>query len=360
MSLYSLRLALIDIITITRRSFVNFGEHECTQRSAALAYYALFSIFPLLLLSVSLLGLLLDAGVPIAMDAQGVVFEAVEQTLPEATDMVESILLTTRKASGSTSLVSLIVLVLSASNLFGHIRLALNVIWDTDAPQGIGGALLLRVKAMGMVIATGFLLVIFTIINTSIDLVAQYAARLPWSDTLWPLALPLILTSTTVLLFALLYRFLPRAPLDWGDVWPGAIVGGVGWEVLKKGFVWYTATRANWGAIYGSIASVIALSLWLYLSAQVMLFGAEFAAAYSRLLRARNAVPLTLAEEEVLIEPIETREQASLARGTAVGLVGAGAAVVLMLLGVVAAGWRLLTRRSAADEAKSLPTTQSD
>ncbi len=367
MSLNSLRLALTDIIIITRRSFVCFGEHECSQRSAALVYYALFSMFPLLLLSVSLLGLLLDAGVPIAMDAQGVVFEAVEQTLPQATDMVKSILLATRKASGSTSLMSLLVLAWSASNMFGHARLALDVIWDTDAPLGIGGALLLRAKAMGMVIGTGFLLIIFTIINTSVDLVAQYAARLPWSDTLWPLALPLILACPTVLLFALLYRFLPRAPLDWGDVWPGAIVGGVGWELLKKGFVLYTATMGNWGAIYGSIASVIALSMWLYLSAQVILFGAEFAAAYSRLLRERNAVPfgqahdapLILAEEEVLVEAIETGPQTSLARGTAVGLVGAGAAGVLMLLGVAAAGWRLLTRRSAADEDESLPLTRS-
>jgi membrane protein len=364
MTLNSLRLALGDIITITRRAFVNFGEHECGQRSAALVYYALFSMFPLLLLSISLLGFLLEAGVPVALDAQTVVFQAVEQTLPQARSMVESILLTTRRARGSTSLVGLVVLAWSASNLFGQARLALNVIWESESDSGLGGALRRRVNAMGMVVGTGLLLVVFTIVNTSLDLIAQFATRLPWSDTLWPLALPVILASTTVILFALLYRFLPRAPLAWADVWPGAIVGGVGWEVVKKGFVWYTRTMADWGAIYGSIASVIALSLWLYLSAQVILFGAEFAAAYSRLVRTRGAVARVPVKGEpspeppapVEVVPDEVEERVSLARGTVVGLVGAGVAGGLALVGVVAAVWGLLTRRAAddGDEAASV------
>lgn len=288
MTLHSLRLALNDIIAISRRAFVNFGKHECAQRSAALVYYALFSMFPLLLISVSFLGFLLEAGVPVAMDAQTVVLKGVEQTLPQAKGMVENILLTTRRARGSTSLVGLVGLAWAASNLFGQARLALNLIWGVDSDRGIGGALRRRLNALGMVVGTGLLLLALTIVNTSLDLIAHYATQLPWSDTLWPLALPLIMAGGTVLLFALLYRFLPRAPLDWSDVWPGAIVGGIGWQVLKKIFVWYAATMANWGAIYGSIASVIALSLWLYLSAQVVLYGAEFSAAYSRLVRAKE------------------------------------------------------------------------
>jgi uncharacterized BrkB/YihY/UPF0761 family membrane protein len=211
-----------------------------------------------------------------------------------------------------------------------------------------------------MVIGTGILLMALTIVNTSLDLVAVYATRLPWSDTVWPLALPVLMASGTVLLFTMLYRFLPRAPLDWSDVWPGAIVGGIGWEVLKKGFVWYAGTMADWGAIYGSIASVIALSLWLYLSAQVVLYGAEFSAAYSRLIRDKSAVAFIPVEKEPLVEPDEalpdeTEKRTSLARGTAVGLVGAGAAGGLLIVGLVASGWRLLTRRPAATKDEDTP-----
>jgi len=357
----SLRLAMADIITITRRAFVNFGEHQCAQRSAALVYYALFSMFPLLLLSVSFLGFLLEAGVPIAIDAQTVVLQAVEQTLPQAKDMVESILMTTRKARGGTSLMGLIGLAWSASNMFGHARLALNAIWGVSADEGIGGALRRRLNSLGMVIGTGLLLMALTIVNTSLDLVAAYATRLPWSDTLWPLALPVLMASGTVLLFAMLYRFLPRAPLDWSDVWPGAIVGGIGWEVIKKGFVWYAGTMADWGAIYGSIASVIALSLWLYLSAQVLLYGAEFSAAYSRLIRERE-MPVEPEEPPAPDEalPDETKKRTSLARGTAVGLVGAGAAGGLLIVGLVASGWRLLTRRPAATKDKDMLKQETD
>ena len=283
MTWHSLRLALADVVTITRRSFVSFGKHECAQRSAALAYYVAFSLFPLLLLIISLFGFLLDAGVPIAVDAQGAVLQVVEQALPQAKDLVEDIIIATRRTRGGTGLIGLIVLAWSASNMFIHARLALNAIWDTGLPQGLGGVLRLRLKALGMVIATGLLLIASTITNTIFELFARYATRLPWSDTLWPLALPLIMASVTVFLFALLYRFLPRAPLAWSDVWTGAIVGGIGWDVLKRVFFWYASSAANWEATYGPIVGVIGLLLWLYYSAQVFLFGAEFAAAYSQL-----------------------------------------------------------------------------
>jgi membrane protein len=359
MTLHSLRLALADIVTVARRAFVNFGNHECAQRSAALAYYALFSMVPLLLLTISLLGFLLEAGVPMAVDAQKAVLQAIEQTLPQAKGLVENIIMTTRRARGGTGLVGLIVLAWSASNMFTHTRLALNAIWDTGLPQGLGGVLRLRLNALGMVVGTGLLLFVFTVANTSLDLIARYATRLPWSDTLWPLALPVITASMTVLLFALLYRFTPRAPLSWSDVWPGAIVGGVGWEVLKKGFVWYAALAADWGAIYGPIAGVIVLLLWLYLSAQVFLFGAEFAAAHSQLIDQKRTIVPTPSEMETPIElaklPAPTGASLSeekagvgLARGTVIGLVGTGVAGGLAIVGLLATGRRLLTRRTAA------------
>lgn len=361
MSLHSLRLAFADILTVTRRAFVNFGHHECTQRSAALAYYAMFSMFPLLLLTISLLGFLLAAGVPLAVDAQTAVIQGVEQTLPEATDLVEGIINTTRSARGGTGLVGLIVLAWSASNMFTHTRLALNAIWDTGLPQGLGDVLRLRLTALGMVVGTGLLLFVFTIANTSLNLIARYVTRLPWSDTLWPLVLPLILNSMTVLLFGLLYRFTPRAPLSWAKVWPGAIVGGVGWEVLKEGFVWYTTSAANWQALYGPIASVIVLLLWLYLSAQVFLFGAEFAAAYSRLMDEKRVPEPTPAKAKVptdQFEPSPVPDIASpgrmlkgteLARGTVVGLVGAGVAGGMLIVGLLATGRRLLNRQTTAE-----------
>jgi membrane protein len=373
MTLDSLRLAFADIVTVTRRAFVEFGEDEMAQRSAALAYYALFSMFPLLLLTISLLGFMLEAGVPMAIDAQAVVLQAVEQTLPQTQDLVEQILVTTRRTRGGTGLVGLIVLAWSASNIFTHARLALNAVWDTGQPQGLGGVLQLRLKALGMAISTGLLLFISTLSDTIIQLVARYVTRLPWSDTLWFFGRPLLLSSMTVILFGLLYRYLPRAHLSWADVWPGAIVAGVGWEILKRGFVWYTTTVADWAAVYGPITGVIGLLLWLYLSAQVLLFGAEFAAVYSRLLNKRQTVASIAGaavmpaesveqpfdESEAVLIPAEVSPdqemlRPGLARSTAAGLVGAGVAGGLALVGLLATGRRLLTRRTGAETDKEV------
>lgn len=376
-TLDSLRLAAADIVLVTRRAFVEFGKDEMAQRSAALAYYSMFSLFPLLLLAISLIGFMLEAGVPLAVDAQTVVLEGVEQALPEAKDLVEQILAKTRSTRGGTGLVGLIALVWSASNIFTQARLALNAIWDTGLPQGIGGVLRLRLVALGMAMGTGLLLIAATLSDTVLVLIGQYVARLPLSDTLWLLGRPLLSLCVTVILLTFFYRFLPRAPLSWADVWPGAIVTAVGWEVLKQGFVWYTATVADWTAVYGPITGVIGLLLWLYLSAQVLLFGAEFSAVYSRLLNekataapARSATETSTALAHVPSPERSTSQsfdefstgrdaagmapevkRAGLARGTAVGLLGAGVAGVFAIIGLLAAGRRLLTRRgSAVDE----------
>ncbi len=117
MTLDSLRSALADIIAITQRTFVNFGDHECAQRSAALSYYALFAMFPLMLLTISTVGFMLEAGIPLTVDAQAVVLKAVEQTLPQAEELVEHIVTATRRTRGGTGLIGLIILAWSEQAL---------------------------------------------------------------------------------------------------------------------------------------------------------------------------------------------------------------------------------------------------
>jgi membrane protein len=368
MNLESFRLALADIVTISQRAFSQYGRHECAQRSAALAYYALFSLFPLLLLAISTIGFMLEAGMPLAVDAQSLVLQASEQALPQATDLVEQIIVTTRQTRGGTGVIGLIVLIWSASHFYTHLRLSLNVMWDTGLPQGIIGVMRLRVTALAMVLSTGLLFFLLIVSDGLLAIIARYVTLLPWSDTVWLLGRPLLITGLTALLFALIYRIMPSAPVRLVDVWPGAIVAAVGWELLKWGFVWYATSFADWTRLYGPIAGVIGLLLWLYLSAQLVLFGAEFSAAYSRQLAQKHAghvsaSPAQLPGDTVELQPdtASVHEQAerqlpapylhdsSVARGTAVGLVGLGVASVLAVLGLLATGRRLLTRRGTVD-----------
>jgi len=374
MTLESLRLALSDIVTISRRAFTQFGNHECAQRSAALAYYALFSLFPLLLLAISTIGFMLEAGVPVAVDAQSLVLQAAEQALPQATDLVEQIIVTTRQTRGGTGIIGLIVLVWSASHFFTHLRLSLNVIWDAGSPHGFIGVVRLRVIALAMALSTGLLLFLITISDAVLAIIARYVTLLPWSDTMWLLGKPLLITGLTAILFALIYRVLPRAPVRLVDVWPGAIVAAVGWELLKWGFVWYATSFADWTRLYGPITGVIGLLLWLYLSAQLLLFGAEFSAAYGQLLTQQYAKYVPARPPQILSNPVEPQphtpvapEQAeqeppaphthgpSVARGTAVGLVGVGVASALTVLGLLATGRRLLFRRSTVETDSGTP-----
>ena len=364
----SFRLALTDIVAISQRAFTQFGHHECAQRSAALAYYALFSLFPLLLLAISTIGFMLEAGVPLAVDAQSLVLQASEQALPQATELVEQIIVTTRQTRGGTGIIGLIVLIWSASHFYTHLRLSLNVIWDTGLPHGIIGAVRLRATALAMVLSTSFLLVLLVVSDALLAIIARYVTLLPWSDTVWLLGRPLLITGLTATLFALLYRILPSASVRLVDVWPGAIVAAVGWELLKWGFVWYATSFADWTRLYGPIAGVIGLLLWLYLSAQLVLFGAEFSASYSRHLAQKGAAHVSASpalfpgdsvepQPDAAPVPEQAERQlpaphprgAGVARGTAVGLVGVGVASVLAVLGLLATGRRLLTRRGAVD-----------
>jgi membrane protein len=308
---------------------------------------------------------MLEAGIPLAVDAQAVTLQAVDQALPQAKELVEDILVATRRTRGGTGLIGLIILAWSASNIFTHLRLALNVVWDTGPPQGLSGVLRLRLIALALAAGTGLILIVFTLSDAALEIIARVATRLPWSGTILPLGRLVLVAALTAVLFALLYRYLPRAQLSFADVWPGAIVAAVGWEILKRGFVFYTTSVTDWTQLYGPIAGVIGLLLWLYLSAQVLLFGAEFSAAYSQLLSAKHAAatapaktgPTVALDQHGAQEPTRhpmpneafarTGGTAGFARGTAVGLVGAGIAGGVIIGGILTTVRRLLIRRTA-------------
>jgi hypothetical protein len=149
-------------------------------------------------------------------------------------------------------------------------------------------------------------------------------------------ALPFVVS---IVAFGIVYRSFPSVPISWYDIWPGAVLAGIGWELLKWLFSLYAVQLANWKAVYGPIASVIALLTWLYFSFTVLLFGAAFSAAYSAQLRKMPepspepaAEPLAVAAGSTVITVAgrnghrERERRPSLTAGTVAGVVGALAA----------------------------------
>lgn len=244
-------------------TLMKFDEHECALRAAGLAYHLLLSLFPLLLFLVFLGSRYLST--------EGVrqsLMSYLEEVIPAAASSVRGILDQTMRARGSLGAFSGVLLLWSASGVFISLSSALNVIWNAS-PRSFWQ---LRIVAIVTVLVIGSLFIL------SIWLSAL--TPWPWTGTNTTLRrwmrifLDLLVT---VLLLGLLYRMIPNRSVPWRFAFSGAFVGGVLWQVAKAGFVWFiTSGLTNYGLVYGSLASVVTLMLWTYLSAVILFFGAAF------------------------------------------------------------------------------------
>jgi membrane protein len=307
--------------------------------AAALAYYALFSLFPLLLVLLSIIGFLLDAGWPVALDVRSYLVQATNDLLPQVGELVNGAIESVRQARGASGLIGVLALLWSASSTFNHLHVALDQIWGINGSASLRLTVRRRAISIGLVLGMVLLLIVAHGLESITYVLAGLSNRVPGGSLLYQAlawAFPFIVS---ILVFATLYRSFPSVPISWYDVWPGAVLAGIGWEVLKLLFGLYTVQFANWKDVYGPIASVIALLTWLYLSFTVLLFGAAFSAAYSAELR----LPVSVASEAVTeatalapAKPIDQpvsdegrrgrRRRPSLTAGAVAGAVGALAA----------------------------------
>jgi membrane protein len=260
----------------------NYGRDRCAQHAAAISYRVLFSIIPLFVFVVSILALVLD-------DAS-VRAELVDWLLrrfpltPEAGADLERILRSVPTPASGAGLLSILALVWSGSGMMASVRIAL-----TDAFE----------RGYDRPFAQSKLVDIFLLLSASVLLISGFALSIAvhaaqrWSGRLaeWLNAVALdewgILANVAPPLlafpaFLLLYRFVPPAQPRIRDVWVGAMFAALGVGVINLGFAYYLGTVATWDLLYGSLGSILAFLLAVYLSAGSLLFGAEVAAASRR------------------------------------------------------------------------------
>lgn len=260
-----------------------FGRDDCSQFAAAISFRVLFSIFPFLILLVSILGLVLQDD-----QRRQEVIDWIEGLVPlseEANvDLGQTIdgLATPLSAAG---FVALFVLLWSASGLAASLQTALNRIWQVDRGRPAARAKLVDFAIVG----AGGLLVLVSFGLTILVEVVQKATTEAASDLgglggvlaaagrATELLIPFAITFAT---FVLLYLLIPVSRPQFRTVWVGALVGAVGFEVVKFGFAYYLANFARYNVIYGSLGAVIAFLFFVYLAASIFLFGAELAAAW--------------------------------------------------------------------------------
>jgi membrane protein len=154
------------------------------------------------------------------------------------------------------------------------------MIWGSTPEPTIGAAIRTKLTAIAMVFGVSLLLLLSIILNASLAVAVRYVRPLPWWRSLWTTFVPLSSAAMATAIFGLLYRYLPDTKVSWRHVWPGALLAGTAWELLRQAFTIYTTRYANYAAVYGAVGSTIALLSWIYLSAQILLFGAEFSVVY--------------------------------------------------------------------------------
>ena len=272
-------LLKIPIVQLIARTVEESGNHDAGQRAAGVAYYAIISIFPLLLGLIAVFGFFLPS-----LNLQDALLKFVGNNIPGATSILKDNIANVIRLRGVMSILSIVILFWSASALFSSISLAINRAWNISISRHF---FIRKASELGMVFGTGILFLL-SLGASSVITITGSALNLPTAD----LIIVYISTKLAAFLlmfavFLLLYKLLPNTKTYWRGVWPGALLAAILFELARTLFIFYLDNFANYQLIYGSITSIIILLVWTYYSALIMILGAEFTFQYSRM---RNLV----------------------------------------------------------------------
>jgi membrane protein len=267
---------------VTLRAVQHWWQDNCLRLAASLAYYTALSLAPLLLLIVGVVGLVLDR----QQVANQLTTQLEGLMGPAGRELVTSIL-TTTSPQGSTvaTIVGLVTLFIGATAVFGELQSTMNLIWEVQPPPtggvwaGIWAWLRQRIFSLAIVFALAFLLLVSLVISAAL---AGATALFHGPEQAVLSRVLEIAVSLLVLtfVFALLYKYVPDAEIGWRDVWLGGCITAVLFTLGKTAIGIYLG-RASVGSAYGAAGSMVVLLVWVYYSALIVFFGAEFTHAWA-------------------------------------------------------------------------------
>lgn len=246
-----------------------FSEDRCSLIAAALSYYTLLSIFPLLLVLVTVASFFLESE-----NALRTVINFVNQFLPQSSFVIRNNLQEVTRLRGSITLVAAVGLAWSASGVFNNVQLGLNRVFRVQQTRPMWRE---RLVSMTMIVGVGVLFAISFAITTYFRLIFRF--RQPRNDIRFEIASTVIAILLAAIVFAVLYRFVPYdSTIRWRNILLSAFIAAGLWEIAKLAFVWYLTNVNQLNLVYGSIGAVIALMLWGYVTWVIVLYCAEVAA----------------------------------------------------------------------------------
>lgn len=261
------------------RAIINFGDYG-NRQAAALAYYTVFSIFPLTLLLATAISRVLGAAV-----AQQQIANALRLFLPpESTADLMNSISQALEQNTSFGLIAIVGLIWSGLGLFSNITSSLDRIFHVPVSRSLWRNRLVAVIMIFILVV----LVTASFVTSGILVLISSVFFLNSPSTWITIATVFLPLGLNMIIFVLLFRFVPARLVNWDAIWPAAIFGAAGWEIAKAGFRWYLANLANYQVVYGSIATVIVLLFSAYLLASIFIFSAELCAQLNEWLVRRH------------------------------------------------------------------------
>jgi membrane protein len=251
------------------KSLASWVEHRAASKGAALAFYTLFSVTPILVMAIALAGFFFGAEA-----AQGEIVAQVEGLVgPNGAQGIQALLAAARDPDSGrvATVLASGLLLLGATSVFVELKGSLDEIWGIDESSGSAlglGFLRTRLVSFGMVLVLAFLLLVSLVFSAALATLAQYPGTMGAPAVVLSTTSSLISFGVIACLFAVIYKTLPNAPLSWGDVWIGAVFTA-GLFSLGKYAIGLYLGKSGVASGFGAAGSVIALLLWLYYSAQI-------------------------------------------------------------------------------------------
>lgn len=291
------------VFAFIKEVFSNFSDDKVLKFSAALSYYTVFSIAPILTIIISIFANYfgLDA-------VQGKIFGQINGLVgADAAKQIQDMIGNTHK-SGNTfiaSVISVVVLVLGATGIFGEIQDSINSIWGLKSKPkaGIIKLILNRLISFSLIISMGFIAMVSLVLDAAVAAISELMTRIPGAGEYFIIIIKYALNFVILsVMFAVIFKVLPDAKIKWRDVMKGSILTAILFIIGKFAIGLYVS-KTNVGSVYGAAGSIVVILVWVYYTAVILYFGAEFTKVYSlkygsKIMPNHYAVWVNVKEEE--------------------------------------------------------------
>ena len=290
--------------TLLKDTFGAWSRDKVPRHGAALAYYTVLSLVPLLVVIIAMIGLIFGRDA-----AQGYILDQIGSLVgPQSAAAIKEMI--QRASQPSTGIMATIVasvtLLAGASGVFAQLQDSLNSLWGVEPKEGRGlwGLIRDRFLSVATLLGTGFLLLVSLVLSAALAAFGKwFGGWLPAPEFVLQGLEFVISLSVITVLFALMFKALPDAKVAWGDVWIGAGLTALLFTIGKFAIGLYLG-KSDVGSAYGAAGSLVILLVWVYYSAQILLFGAEFTQVYANTLGSR-IVP---SDNAVMVDPGKVTE----------------------------------------------------